>query len=217
MTLAELKGLVDFRYMRESAKLDKDTLKFDSGEFVLYYNTIMQEIFSELNISETTQDIAITPVTVYTTYALSSTYGQLRNFELVYTGEEAGISRLTLTPMEEMPTVGDNLVSGTPNRLAIFSSNDGLSYVYLYPLSGFTGTLRLRYKINSDISAGVGAGGDLTASVPLPVQYKNLLISGILSMLLPEFVQEYRFKLSNAPYLDSTPSKGSIDYSLGGF
>ncbi len=217
MTLLELKGLVDFRYARESAKLKQPTLEVEQGEFLLYYQTIMAEILSELSVSELTQDISITPVTVYTEYDLNANYGGLRNFEIIFTGEEAGLARLELTPIEEMPTAGTSLISGTPNRIAIFPSNDGLFHVYLYPLSGFTGTLRIRYKLLQDIEAGAGVEADLSGDVPLPIQYKSLLITGILSMLMSEFIAEYRFKLENAPYLNATPSKGNIDYTLGGF
>ncbi len=219
MTQKELKGLVDFRYMRESERLDKSTLKFDNGEFQLYYETIMAEIFSELSISELTQDISLTPVTVYTEYDLSAYYGGLRNVEIIFSGEEAGLARLELTPIEEMPTAGTSLISGTPNRIAIFPTNDGLFHAYLYPLTGFAGTLRIRFKLLSDITAGAGADGttELSTDVPLPIQYKGLLIMGILSMLLPEFQAEYRFMLDNALYHNATPSKGSIEYGLGGF
>ena len=177
----------------------------------------VSEMLSELSISELTTDIAITPVTEYTEYALPATYGGLRSIEMIFTGEEAGLARLELTPIEEMPTVGTSLISGTPNRIAIFPKNDSLHYAYLYPLSGFTGTLRIRYKVAHNISAGEGASASLSGTVLIPPQYISLLITGILSQLLPELEQKYRFLLSEAIYLNATPSKGNINYSLGGF
>lgn len=217
MTIEELRGLVDFRYMRESERLKKPTFKLDNGEFLLYYNIIASEILNELSISELTTDITISPVTVYTEYALPATYGGLRNAEIIFSGEEAGLARLELTPIEEMPTAGTSLISGTPNRMAIFPKNDGLYYVYLYPLSGFAGTLRIRYKVVHRIDAGSGASASLVGNVLIPLQYINLLMTGILAQLLPELEQKYRFLLSEAAYLNATPSKGSIDYNLGGF
>lgn len=217
MTKSELKGIVEFRYMRESARLKQPTFKVTAGEFILYYEATMAEIFSALSIGEATQDIAITPVTVYTEYDLDAAYGGLRNFEIVFTGEEAGLARLELTPIEEMPTVGDNLTSGTPNRIAIFPSDDSLYHVYLYPLSGFTGTLRIRYKLLSGLSPSLGSASSLNGEVYIPSQYQNLLIMGILSQLLPEFESKYRFLLDEALLYNATPSKGNIEYNLGGF
>ena len=219
MTIKELKGLVDFRYMRESAKLGKTVLKLDSGEFLMYFDLIWSEMLNEIGVLESTTDIVITSVDVYTDYALPTSYGGLRQYEIIFTDEISGLARLKLVEISEVPTLGDNLTSGTPNKIAIFPKNDGLYYVYLYPLSGFAGTLRIRYKLISDVLAGVGAGDgtDMDKTIAIPQQYKGTLIMGCLSMLLPEFDGRYREMLANAIYLNAQPTKGHTEYNLGGY
>jgi hypothetical protein len=202
MTLLELKGLVDFRYA-ESERLQQPTYIVEHGEFKLYHDTIMNEILSELNINELSENIAITPVTTYTVYG----------YECVFNDS---LISLELVDISEVPTVGD-LTQGTPTKLAIFPTTAGLYNAYLYPLSGFTGVLSIRYKLLHAISAGEGVEASLTGNLNLPAQYVNLLITGILSMLMPEFEPKYRYMLDNAPLLNAVPTQGSTDYNLGGY
>jgi hypothetical protein len=213
MTLLELKGLVDFRYARESERLQQPTYIVEHGEFKLYHDTIMNEILSELNINELSENIAITPVTTYTVYPLPSVYGGLKGYECVFNDS---LISLELVDISEVPTVGD-LTQGTPTKLAIFPTTAGLYNAYLYPLSGFTGVLSIRYKLLHAISAGEGVEASLTGNLNLPAQYVNLLITGILSMLMPEFEPKYRYMLDNAPLLNAVPTQGSTDYNLGGY
>ena len=213
MTLIQLKGLTDFRYARESARLNQPTLTVEQGEFKLYHDTIMNEILSELNINELTENISITPVTTYTVYPLPSVYGGYRSHEFVVSDS---ILSLELVDITEVPTVGE-LSQGTSTKLAIFPTTAGLYNAYLYPLSGFTGVLSIRYKLLHAISAGEGVEAVLTGNVNLPAQYINLLITGILSMLMPEFEPKYRFMLDNALLLNAVPTKGKTEYNLGGY
>ena len=217
MTLQELKGLIDYRYTRESAKLGQEQKRVEAGEFTLFYEIVLQEILEELSLNESTQEIAISAVTVFTEYALNGGYSALRNYQLIFTGEDATSPMLELTPMDEMPTAGV-LVAGTPNRISIYPKDDGLYYVYLHPLSAYAGTLTIRYKTITAITAGGGNDASLTGSVPLNTKYNNLIQLGILSMLMPEFQAEYMARLDHFKGgHDATPTKGNIDYSLGGF
>ena len=131
-TLQHLRDIVYFKYMVESRRRKEPEIAWGDGEFKVMYDIVKDEIFKELNIAELTTDISLSIVTVYTDYALPSTFGGLISREIVFTGNSA--YDIELKNMAEMPTKG-SLVSGTPNRMAIFVKNDGLHYVYLYPLA----------------------------------------------------------------------------------
>ena len=173
----------------------------------------MSEILSELNIGELTDNIAISPVTTYTVYPLPSTYGGLKSYEGILSDTSIDLELVDIT---ELPTVGE-LKQGTPNRLAIFPTTAGLYNLYLYPLSGFTGVISIRYKLIHAIGAGEGAGADLSGNTSLPTQYRNLLIAGIVAQLIPDLENKYRFLLDQAIGYNATPTKGSTEYNLGGF
>ncbi len=212
-TLQQLRDIVYFKYIRETKRRGEPEIVFGDGEFKVMYDLIKDEIFKELNISELTQDITLTPVTVYTDYALPAAYGGLVGREIVFTGNSA--YQIELKNINEMPTEG-NLTSGTPNRMAIFVKNDGLHYVYLYPLAGFSGTLTIRYKVISEISAGGGAAQSLSGNIAVPFIYQFLLIDGIMAQLFPDMSELYYQKLQNAVYYRAVPTKGIVEYSFGG-
>jgi hypothetical protein len=200
--------------MREAKRLGIPEDDIGNGEFQVYYEMIREEMMRKLNLSEATTDISVTPVTVYTEYALPAGFGALRGHEIVF-GTGTNSYPLKLRSINELPTVG-NLTSGTPHSFAIFNKNDGLYYLYLYPLSGFTGTLRIRYKVADAISAGSGAGTDLTKTVPIGQMYIHLLIHGVIGQLIPDLDGVYQTKLQDAIYDRPAPTNGEVDYNFGG-
>ena len=212
-TLQHLRDIVYFKYMVESRRRKEPEIAWGDGEFKVMYDIVKDEIFKELNIAELTTDISLSIVTVYTDYALPATFSGLISREIVFTGNSA--YDIELKNMAEMPTNG-SLVSGTPNRMAIFVKNDGLHYVYLYPLAGFSGTLTIRYKVLSEISGGGGAGQVLSGNIAVPLQYQILLIDGIMAQLFPDMSQLYYEKLEKAIYYRAVPTKGVVEYSFGG-
>jgi hypothetical protein len=200
--------------MKECKKRNIPEDEIGNGEFLIYYETVMEELSSWLNILQTYQDISITPVTVFTEYVLNSDYGFLKSYKVNF-GSDASALDLELVDLSQVPTIG-NLTSGTPNRISIYPKDDGLHYVYLYPLSGFTGTLRIFYKQLSYISAGGGAGASLAGTSVLADRYFGLLVEGLLAQMFDDKMSIFMIKLQNASYLNATPTKGNIDYSLGG-
>ena len=214
-TLQQLKDIIYFKYMKECNNRKIPEMEIGDGEFKIYYDIVKDELFKELNIAVAKQEITITAVTSYTEYALDSVYGGLVSHELVLTGSDNIGNGLEIKNYEEMPISG-NLTSGTPNRIAIYAKSDGLHYVYLYPLSGYAGTLTIIYKLLSEIEAGAGASADLTKSIAIPLQYQYLLIQGIMAQLFGDLYQVYYANLENAKYYRAVPTKGQIYYSFGG-
>lgn len=210
-TIQAVYDAVRLRYMRETTARQIPQTEIGDGEFKLMYDIVQHELFRKLNISDAQADIAITPVSEFTEYALPSTYGGLRSYQLSFNNSSTS---LELKDRTELPLSG-NLAQGTPNRIAIYAKGDGLHYVYLYPLSGFTGTLTVRYKLLSDINDGGGANEALTVSTVLPVQYKHLLLHGIMGELIPEMKAQYYEYLQDAIGDRAVPVKATTNYNLG--
>lgn len=210
-TIQEVYNAVTFRYMRETAARKMPQTEIQNGEFKLMYDIVVQEIFRKLNISDITTEIAITPVTVLTEYALPSSYGGLRSYECTFNDTKVN---LELVDINELPTAGD-LTQGTPTKIAIYVKSDGLSYVYLSPLSGFTGTLKVRYKYVKEIEDGAGSGLGLTAATEMPRIYEHLLIHGIMGELISDMKEQYYVYLKDAIGDRTTPVKATMNYNLG--
>ncbi len=210
-TILQVYNAVALRYMRECANRKIPQTEIQNGEFKLMYDIVQHEIFRKLNIADADVDIAITPVSVFTEYALPANYGSLRSYECVFSDTKV---ILELKDRSEMFTKG-SLAQGTPNAICIYAKSDGLHYVYLNPLSGFTGTLTIRYKLLSDINDGGGAGESLSAATVLPVQFKHLLLHGIMGELLPDMKQQYYVYLQDAVGDRAVPVKATMNYQLG--
>ena len=212
-TVKDLRDIVYFKYMVEKKRRKEPETKIGDGEFNVYYNIVKQEIFQRLSIGYITQTIALTPVTVFTEYALTNTFGGLENYQMTL---DDNASDLELKNIAELPTTG-GLTSGTPNKIAIYAKNDGLHYVYLYPLVSTAGSLAIRYKVTTEISAAFGRGYDLsTLNIEVPLQYQPLLIDGIMGQLFPDMQEIYYQKLKRAEYYRATPVKASLTYDMGG-
>ena len=215
-----LRDIVYFLYLRQCRVRNIPEIKIGNGEFQVYHQMAWERIARELNVSRLSTTLTLTPVTVYTEYVLPASYGGYISHELTLTGSNTVGSKLDLMHFEEMPTAG-NLVSGTPNRFAIYIKDDGLSYVYLYPLTGFAGEFKLWYKNQPEIANGAGAGATLGTGIgantfDVPRDLQRLLINGILAELFPDLMQKWEIDLDNARYLRTTPTKGEISYNLGG-
>lgn len=215
MTLADMKGIIDWRYMREAKRRKEEYTELGRGEFKVMYDMVVTEIYKRLSIEDLSTSISITPVTVFTEYALPASFGGYRSHEFLITSGGQSARGLEITDINEMPTIG-NLISGTPNKLAIYAKSDGLYYAYIYPLSGFTGTLKIRYKRAQDINAGAGAGMDLTGDVDVPRVYQSLVMDGIMAQIYPDMLNYYEAKLDQAIYDRPNPTKGQIAYNFGG-
>ena len=213
MTYQQIRDITYWRYMRECKRLKIEQQGLEDGEFKVYADTVMDEMYRKLNIGDPYVDISITPVSVYTEYALPAGYGGLKGHEITFNSTH--IDNLALKPIANQPTSGD-LTAGTPNSMSIFLKSDGLYYVYLYPLSAFTGTLRIYYKQINLINAGAGTGADLTEDLPLPSAYYGLLIEGILAQLLPDRISYYYQLLNQAIEDRPIPTVGNIAYNFGG-
>lgn len=216
MTLKSFRDIVIVKYMAECRRRGVPELEIGNGEFKVYYDLVMNEITTALRIQYTTQDITLTAVTVYTEYALNSSFGGLVNYELVVpSGGQPQFPEFK--DISEMPTAGD-LTAGSPNSIAIFPKGDGLHYVYLYPLVSVAGTLRIRYKLNFAVSNGATSDYDLTAEdLILPNEYFDLMLTGMMYQLFPDTYPVFKAKLLEAPHYSPTPTKGFISYSLGGY
>ena len=214
-TLQNVKDIIMFRYARETKMRQLPEMGLGDGEFTVYYEMVSEEIYKALNINDLSTDISLTPVTVFTEYALPASYGGLKSHQLVMSGSSSNRIGLEIISMEQMPTVG-NLVSGQPNRMAIYAKSDGLYYVYLYPLVSVAGTLTIRYKRSMEITDGAGSGADLTKSVEVPRVYQSLLLDGILAQLIPDLEAKYMMKLAQAVQDRPIPNKGEIEYNFGG-
>jgi hypothetical protein len=210
-TIQEVYNAVKLRYMRECNTRKVPQTEISNGEFKLMYDIIQHEIFRKLNITDADIDIAITPVSVFTEYALPSNFGSLRSYECVFSNTKVD---LELKDRTEMPT-GGSLAQGTPNRISIYPKSDGLHYVYLYPVSGFTGTLTVRYKLLTDINDGGGANEDLSKSTVLPIQYKHLLLHGIMGELFSDMKPAYYAYIDDANGDRAVPVKPTTNYQLG--
>jgi len=215
MTLADMKGIIDWRYMREAKRRKEEYTELGRGEFKVMYDMVVAEVYKRLSIEDLSTDISITPTTVFTEYALPASYGGYRSHEFLITSGGQSARGLEITDINEMPTIG-NLISGTPNKLAIYAKSDGLYYAYLYPLSGFTGTLKIKYKRVQEINAGAGAGVDLTDDVEVPRIYQSLVMDGIMAQIYPDMLNYYEAKLDQAIYDRPNPTKGQIAYNFGG-
>ena len=214
-TLTDLKGIVDFRYIRQAAARKIPETLIGNGEFKVYFDAVKEEIIRELNVSRLSTKIDLTPVTVYTEYALPTTYGGYINHEITFSGVSTKSTGLQLKSYEELPTAGD-LTAGTPHNLAIFTKETGLSYVYLYPLVAYTGSLTVHYRYASPISAGGGSNQSMAGTIDLPTNLHQLLIEGILAQIFPDLAPIYYTKLDNMRAYRLIPAKGSISYSFGG-
>ena len=211
-----LRDIVYFLYQRQCRVRNIPEIEIGNGEFKIYFDMAWERIARELNVTRLFTTLTLIPVTVYTEYALPATYGGYISHELTLTGANSVGSKLSLQHFEEMPTSGD-LVSGTPNRFAIYTKNDGLSYVYLYPLTGFNGELKVWFKYQPEISDGAGAGATLaTINFEVPRDLQRLLINGILAELFPDMQPKWEMDLENAKYSRTIPTKGEISYNLGG-
>lgn len=216
-TLQDLKGVIDWRYMREAKRRGEEYIELGKGEFKVMYDTIVDQIYRRLSIEDLSTSISITPTTVFTEYLLPSSFGGYRSHEFLLTGNNSVSARgLEICSLDELPTIG-NLVSGTPNKLAIYAKADGQYYAYLYPLSGFSGTLKIRYKRAVGIDAGLGAGVDLTdIDFEVPRIFHSLVIDGIMSQIYPDMLPFFEQRLDQAIYDRPSMAKGEISYNLGG-
>lgn len=215
MTVKQLRDIVITKYMAESRRRREPELEIGNGEFKVYYDLTMNDILNEIRMFRITQDISLTPVTVYTEYALANSFSGLINYEMVI--PSGGNTQYPeYKDISEMPTAGD-LTAGSPNSIAIFPKGDGLHYVYLYPLVSVAGTLRVRYYTNHLINNGETSDADLTDTIPVPNEYMNLLITGLMAQLFPDMYPLFIAKIQDAKFLSPTPTKGNINYSLGGF
>lgn len=215
--LSNVKALTDAMYNRECRNRGIPPTKIGNGEFILWYELVVERIVRELNIQELSTSIVLTPVTVYTDYVLPTSFGGLLGYEFLISGSSNSTkSGLEIVPMALMPTLG-NLISGTPNRMAIFPKADARFYVYLYPLTSVSGTLKINYKRSMEITdQTLGAGGSLAGAVEIARPYQHLIIRGIMAEIFPDKMPEYMMLLSQARYDRAVPNNGEIFYNLGG-
>ena len=211
-----LRDIVYFLYLRQCRLRKISEITIGNGEFKVYFDLVWERIARELSVTRLSTTLSLTPVTVYTEYALPASYGGYISHELTLTGANAVGSKLDLQHFEEMPTAG-NLVSGTPDRFAIYTKDDGLSYAYLYPLTGFAGEFKLWFKYQPAINNPLGAGATLgTVNFEVPRDLQRLLINGILAELFIDLMPKWEFDLEQAKYHRTIPTKGEVSYNFGG-
>lgn len=215
MTQSVLRDMVYWKYLRECNARKIDPIELAPREFLSFYEIVLQEIMQELNVYDNTKEISITPVTVFTEYEIGDNFGGLRGYELLLTGGSNAYYP-DFVDISELPTTG-SLVSGTPNKFAIYAKSDGLYYTYLYPLPSVAGTFKIRYKMVPSISAPTGVTPNLAAlSISVPSAFVPLLIDGILANLLTDMKQKWKVRLANSRSLRPNLSKGNLSYNLGG-
>jgi hypothetical protein len=210
-TLQEVFNALKIKQMAECTRRKIEEPEIGDGEFLLYYDLVIDEIHRELNIVDVTTEIAVTPVTVFTEYALPVTYGAFRSAKLIFSETE---TELELVDFNEIPFAGTP-AQGTPTKIAIYQKTDGLSYATLSPVSGFTGTLHIRHKYITPINAGGGASPTMTTALSIPNQYKALLLHGLMGQLFPDMEQKFYAFLEKAKGDRSTPVKATTNYELG--
>lgn len=214
-TLAELKGLFDAQYNRQCRQRGLQPELIGAGEFKLWYDIITDRIYRDLNIEELTTTISLTPVTVFTEYALPATFGGLRGYELAFSNSSTSMNNLDIVPIGKIPRLG-TLATGIPNRMAIYAKSDGLYYVTLYPLVANSGSLRITFKRATEIANSSGTGASLVSSVEVPRPYHNLLLQGLLAQIFPDMIGQFELSMQRAIYDRPIPSKDEITYNLGG-
>lgn len=217
-TKQHVRDHVYWQYLRECKMRNLKPIHLTDGEFAVYYEYVLHDMFKRLNLyDQASQDISLTPVTVFTEYALDDNYGGFKGAEILYNTDTYSSRPLEIVPMDRMPTQG-SLISGQPNRMAIYLKNDGLYYIYLYPLASVAGTLRIRFKFAPTIESGAGSGADLTKACIVPVTFQGLMLDGIMNKLLPntEWLNTYERGINQALEDRPVPNKGSLDYNLGG-
>jgi len=215
-TIADLKQMFDAQYNRQCRMRGMQPEIIGDGEFYLFYNIVIDQLYRDLNIEEITTTISLTPVTVFTEYVLPASYGMLRGYELTFSNDATSMNNLDIVPIGQIPRLG-NLVQGVPTKMAIYAKSDGKYYVSLYPLAGNSGTLRITYKRIAEIAdIDNGTSTTITGDIELPRVYHHLLLKGVLAQVFPDLQAEFQFAVRQAIYDRPDPSKGGFTYNLGG-
>lgn len=214
-TLAELKGLFDSQYNRQCRQRQIPPELIGAGEFKLWYDIVTDRIYNDLNIEDASTTIALTPVTVFTEYALPTAYAGLRGYEIAFSNSARSLNNLDIVPIGQIPR-GGSLATGIPNKMAIYAKSDGKYYVSLYPLVANSGTLYITYKRNAEIANSSGTGTSLTGAIELPRTYHHLLLKGLLAQVFPDLETAFILALNKAIYDRPIPSKSNFTYNLGG-
>lgn len=213
-TLSALRDAWDIQYKQQCLLRNTPEVTIPDNTFKLYFDMTMVEMSAELGITDAIADLSITPVTVYTVYDLGYNFGGLRSTEIIATNGEVITSDLELKYITEVPTVG-SLIQGTPSSISIFkNSSDQKFSAYLYPLSGFTGTLRIRYKYIPIISQSPLSSLGAT-TLTIPDTYIPTLLDGIMSKVFFDMYDMFRAKLERMRLMRATPVKPSLEYNLG--
>lgn len=216
-TVAQAEQAFEILYRQQCSlrKLPQQSLA--DGVFRLFFDLVWADMAHELNIQDTTQDITLTPVSVYTVYDLSENFGGLRDSEVIATDGSVLCTQLQLKNIDEVTTLG-NLVSGTPNSISIIKKNGSNIYqAYLYPLTAFGGTLRIRFKYVPVIYAGASAVSVGDANLAIPNIFLDVLFDGIMAKLFPDMEAVYRDRLERKKSARAIPVKPTTNYELGGF
>ena len=221
-TLNDVKTIFDAQYNRQCRMRNITPEVIGAGEFKLWYEIISDRLFRDLNITDLSTTISLTPVTVFTEYALPSTFGGLRGYELSFSNSSSVINNLDIVEIGNIPRLG-SLAQGIPNKMSIYTKSDGLFYVTLYPLVANSGSLRIMYKRLTEIGNAVSTGGvgtgtatSLTGTVELPIVYQHLLLYGILAQVFPDLEGKFEAMVARAIYDRPNPNKGGLSYNLGG-
>lgn len=214
-TLSNLKNIFDAQYNRQCRGRQITPEIIGNGEFKLWYDIVTDRLYRDLNITDLSTTISLTPATVFTEYALPSTFGGLRGYELAFSNNSSVINSLDIVTLDKIPQLG-SLAVGIPNKMAIYSKSTGLYYVALYPLVGNSGSLRITYKRLTEIANGSGTSTSLAGNVELPIVYQHLLLTGILAQVFPDLEGKFEVMVQRAIYDRPNPNKGGMSYNFGG-
>lgn len=215
-TLDQLRNAFEIQY-RQQCKLrgiKEDTVQ--DNTFRLFYELVYNELSIELAIIDSYADVNITPVSVYTEYALPASYGGLRGIELFASDGAVINSDLETKSIHELPTLG-TLCQGTPESFAIFKSTSNQTWLlYLYPLANFTGSARIRFKyvplISATASLDIG-----TINIVIPDIYVMIMLDGIMAQFFPDMRGIFESKINRARLYRANPVKSNFEYELGGY
>lgn len=215
-TLIHLRNAFEVLYKDQCRLRQIPENSIPDNTFKLYFDMTYMEMEAELSLIDAVVDVALTPVTVYTTYSLGVNFGGLRGTEVIATNGEVMTSDLELKYITQVPTVG-SLIQGTPNSISIIRDTTTQAWLaYIYPLAGFAGTLRVRYKYLPSIST-TGVSDLSVIALTIPDLYIPALLDGIMSRVFPDVLSSYYAKLSNLRLHRANPVKPSTDYQFGGF
>lgn len=227
MTLQECRNLFITDYKIECLKRGVDIVDLANQDKIIasLISEGQREIADRLKILSSWEDITLSAVTTFTTYDLNTNFLKVDRVELLMANNNNDAVKLQEVPIQSIPSMGD-LLSGTPDRFAIFNDGGAQYKITFYPLSNAAGTIRVWYYIDPGIYSPSGAssqdwgtfdGITFRGTLKIPRKYIVLLITYMLGKFFPDKQQEFEFKLEREKGNKGNSGRQGISYNLGGY